>query len=278
MNGDSTSSREQGNSTDEPFPEASSGVVPKAHAPVPTYQACGVDIAALDGPSAAAVLVERSRRGAGCEVHLCNAYTLSLVASDPELRSALGRAHLNLPDGAPVAWLGRHRGTVGPVRGPELMRRVLQGGVPHGVRHYLLGGAPGVAGRLRRVVEHDYPGVLVVGEQSPPFRAMTAEDADGFARDIEQVGASVVWLGLGTPRQDYAVALLAGRLPHVVLVPVGAAFDFLTGDVKEAPAVLHGTGLEWLYRLSREPHRLWRRYTVGNLRFLYMALRTRRRA
>ncbi|WP_425474863.1 WecB/TagA/CpsF family glycosyltransferase [Nocardioides cheoyonin] len=206
------------------------------------------------------------------EVHLCNAYTLSLVDGDDELRASLQRAHLNLPDGTPVAWLGRSAGTTGPVRGPGLVGDVAKLGVPAGLRHYYFGGKEGVAARMaERLAEHA-PGLQVAGTECPPFHALTDEDLDEVADRIRRSNATIVWVGLGTPRQDYVVPRLAQRL-NMPIIPVGAAFDFWSGDVAEAPKWLHGTGLEWIHRLLSEPRRLARRYLFGNPRFLSSAAR-----
>jgi N-acetylglucosaminyldiphosphoundecaprenol N-acetyl-beta-D-mannosaminyltransferase len=240
----------------------------------PTYDVCGVAIAALRPTSAAATVIAAARTGASYEVHLCNAYTLSLVGRDRPLAEALGRADLNLPDGTPVAWLGRRRGTAGPVRGPSLVGDVAALGVQSGVRHYFYGGADGVADLVAtRLAEHA-PGLAVAGTETPPYTDLTDLELDQLAERIDGSGASVVWIGIGTPRQDYLVPLLAARVEAVV-VPVGAAFDFWSGRVAEAPAVLHGSGVEWAYRLCREPARLWRRYLFGNPRFVWDAARHR---
>ncbi len=237
-----------------------------------TYDVCGIDIAALSPVEAAGALVQAAAQGRELEAHLCNAYTLSLVAQDARLAEALRRAHLNLPDGTPAAWLGRRLGVRQPVRGPGLVRAVAEAGAAAGVRHYFYGGAPGVAQELAEQLRRQVPGVEVAGWESPAFGEPSDADLDRAASRVRDAGANLVWVGMGTPRQDYLVPPLAERT-HAVVVPVGAAFDFLTGRVKEAPQALHGTGLEWIYRLATEPRRLWSRYLTGNPRFLRDAVR-----
>lgn len=216
--------------------------------------------------------MDAAKRNQSLQVHLCNAYTLSLVDRDARLRAALAHADLNLPDGAPVAWIGRKEGTNGPVRGPSLVADVCAAGVPHGLGHFFLGGAPGVAEEMGRRLANYSPGLRVVGNVSPPFRPLSPPEIHDLARTVADSGANVLWIGLGTPVQDYAVAEFAGLL-SMPIVPVGAAFDFWSGNVTEAPVWLHGSGLEWTYRLAREPRRLWRRYLFGNPRFLLSHLR-----
>lgn len=235
------------------------------------YELCGVNISSLTVSAASEVIVRRAKNSVKCEVHLCNSYTLSLVDRDYRLREALARADLNLPDGAPVAWLGWRRGVRGPVRGPSLMRAVMRAGSEHGLRHYLYGGKPGVAERMADNLQSEVPGLSIVGTDCPPFRRLSSGEFDELVRRICRSEADVVWIGLGTPRQDHLVAMLGDRISKV-LVPVGAAFDFASGDVSEAPECLHGSGLEWLFRLWQEPRRLWRRYLVDCPRFLGAAI------
>jgi N-acetylglucosaminyldiphosphoundecaprenol N-acetyl-beta-D-mannosaminyltransferase len=239
---------------------------------VPVYDVCGISIAAVSPPQAAAVLVAAAQQSVSVQVHLCNVYTLSLVEQDQELRSALRCADLNLPDGTPVAWLGWQWGVRGPVRGPGLVPEVGRAGAPYGLKHYLYGGAPGVAEDMAGRLRQEVPGIDIVGAESPPYRTISDDEVAELTNRIQASGANVVWIGLGTPRQDYLVPRVAAFVDGVV-VPVGAAFDFLAGRVGEAPRLLHGTGLEWLYRFSREPKRLWRRYLIGSPRFLAVAAR-----
>ena len=216
----------------------------------------------------------QQRRGAGSKLHLCNAYTLSLVDSDEELRDTLARADLNLPDGTPVAWLGRRHGTTGPVRGPGLVGEVVDMGRSEGLRHFYFGAGPGVAEAMATNLADRYPGALTAGTESPPFGPMTDVDVKAAAERIREADTHVAWIGLGTPRQDYLVPRLAEHL-DIPVIPVGAAFDFWAGNVPEAPRWMHGSGLEWTYRLAAEPQRLWRRYLLGNPRFVASAIRHR---
>jgi N-acetylglucosaminyldiphosphoundecaprenol N-acetyl-beta-D-mannosaminyltransferase len=241
---------------------------------VPTYAVCSVPIAAVDAATAAARIVSDAVARVPCEVHLCNAFTLSLVDDDEQMRTALLAADLNLADGSPVAYLGRRHGLGRPVRGTELVGEVArQGGAD--VRHYLYGGKEGVADLMAAELARVVPAATVVGTECPPFRPLTDDDLSGLVERVRASGAGVLWIGLGTPRQDYLVHLLAPQL-SIPVVPVGAAFDFWSGAIKEAPRMLQGTGLEWVYRLAKEPRRLWRRYLLGNPRFVLSAWRHRR--
>jgi N-acetylglucosaminyldiphosphoundecaprenol N-acetyl-beta-D-mannosaminyltransferase len=189
------------------------------------------------------------------------------------MRQALLAADLNLADGAPVAWLGRRTGVTGPVRGAELVGEVWRQGGSR-LRHYLYGGKEGVADEMAEALQDEVPSSVVAGTETPPFRPLTDDDLDGLVDRVRATRANVLWIGLGTPRQDYLVHRLSESLP-IPIVPIGAAFDFWSGAVKEAPKVLHGSGFEWLHRLASEPRRLWRRYLIGNPRFVLSAWRHR---
>jgi N-acetylglucosaminyldiphosphoundecaprenol N-acetyl-beta-D-mannosaminyltransferase len=237
-----------------------------------TYGVCGARIAALKPQEAAVLLVKQTQVRQPFQVHLCNVYTLSLVDDDLELAAALNESDLNLPDGTPVAWLGRTVGAAGPVRGPGLVGDTARLGVSAGVRHYFWGGKEGIAAAAAAGLHKHAPGMQVAGVETPPFTSLSDDDLDRMAERVRDSGANIVWVGLGTPRQDYAVPRLAKRL-SMPIVPVGAAFDFWAGAIAEAPQWLHGTGLEWLHRLAAEPRRLWRRYLFGNPRFVMSAIR-----
>lgn len=236
-----------------------------------TYAVCGVNIVAVTGAEAADAVVAAARARQRLVVHLCNAYTLSLAAPGTDLRAQLQRSDLNLADGTPVAWLLPPRGRRRPVRGPDLVLDVVRAG-GDGLSHYLYGGREGVAGRMAEQLARLTPGARFAGLETPPFRRLHDDEVAALARRVVESGADLVWVGIGTPAQDELVDRLAPLLERP-LIPVGAAFDFISGDVRTAPAWLHGSGFEWLYRLTREPKRLWRRYTIGNARFVVAVLR-----
>ncbi len=254
--------------------------------PTPRTRGCaGVPITVVDRSGAAELVLALAQRTPGAgptgrDVHLCNAWTLALADRDTDLRGLLNAAPaVNFPDGMSVVWANRllHRADDLPatrVYGPDLFTDVLDGGRATGVRHYLLGGTPQVLADLGEAVRARWPGVLVVGQESPPFRPLTEAERAEQAERIRTSGAQVVWVGLGTPKQDVEAARLAAVLP-VVAVAVGAAFDFVTGAKRQAPPWVGRIGLEWVFRLLSEPRRLWRRYLFGNVRFVLAAVRRR---
>lgn len=229
-------------------------------------------VVAADPQTAAeslAALVPRPG-GAGRHVHFVNAYTIALASADPALREVLCDEALNFPDGRPLQWvssLAGHAPRIQQVRGPRFFEDSIAHGRIAGLKHYLLGSTPEVLEKLTSRLETKFPGVQIVGVESPPFRALTEQEYAEQDTRILRSDAEVVWVGLGTPKQDFEARRLAQALP-VVALAVGAAFDFSAGTLKEAPTWMRGVGLEWLYRLVREPRRLWRRYLFGNVRFV----------
>jgi N-acetylglucosaminyldiphosphoundecaprenol N-acetyl-beta-D-mannosaminyltransferase len=216
------------------------------------------------------------RAGVPAPVRFANAYTIALSASDPAYRSLLLGPGVNLPDGVPVGLLvglkGRHGVRAGQVRGPSFFRRVLDEGRVTGLRHYLLGATPAGLQALSSTIGREFPGAILTGVWAPPFGSMDEALLQDAAGRIAAAAPDVVWVALGTPKQDFFCAELTRR-SGVTTVGIGAAFDFVAGTVPEAPVLLRRLGLEWLYRLISEPRRLWRRYLFGNVRFLVEVVR-----
>ncbi len=194
-------------------------------------------------------------------------------------RERMNRFDLIACDGQPLRWaLNRFHdaGLAERVYGPTTMLRVCERCAVEGVSVYLYGGRPEVLELLTYKLLERMPELRIVGAESPPFRALTAEEDESTVKRINASGAGVVFLGLGCPRQEVFAAEHRERLSAVQMC-VGAAFDFHAGAVKQAPAWMQRRGLEWLYRLTREPRRLWKRYLVTNSLFVALYLRRRLR-
>jgi N-acetylglucosaminyldiphosphoundecaprenol N-acetyl-beta-D-mannosaminyltransferase len=193
---------------------------------------------------------------------------------DPSLRGVFNASGLTTPDGMPLVWSSWLHGSrhVRRVYGPDLMLALCERSVSRGYRHYLYGGAPGVADRLSARLRQRFPGLRIVGTFTPPFRPMTGDEDAEIVRVINRARPDIVWVGLGSPKQDHWIAAHVGRLVAPVLIGVGAAFDFHAGRKKQAPRWIRQAGLEWLFRLGQEPRRLWRRYVIGNPHFVALVL------
>jgi len=193
---------------------------------------------------------------------------------DPELRGIHNRATLCVPDGMPLTWLGRIRGfkQMDRVYGPDLMLRMLELAVRNGYTSYFYGGQEGVAETLKAKMESRFPGLRVVGTFSPPFRALSVEEDQQIVDEINRVRPDLLWVGLSTPKQERQMASFAGRLDVGMMFGVGAAFDFHTGRVRQAPVWMQRAGLEWFFRLCMEPRRLAGRYLRNNPAFILHAM------
>jgi N-acetylglucosaminyldiphosphoundecaprenol N-acetyl-beta-D-mannosaminyltransferase len=231
---------------------------------------------------AAAAVAQGQLGHPGLAVHFCNAYNVALARHDRGYAALLRTGDVVFSDGVPITWVGRRAYPAlaadwERVYGPDVMRGVLRRSSDDGPRHYLLGGDQSTLDALADRLRPEYPGAAIVGTESPPFRRATPDELDERDARIAASGASIVWVGLGTPKQDVEVARLAASLP-VVAMAVGAAFDFLAGTKAQAPAWMQRSGTEWAFRLASEPRRLGRRYVWGNSVFALEAARTLRRA
>ncbi len=242
-----------------------------------SFECCGVRIDPMRMDQAIDAVLNPPDHSVGRSVHLCNAYTLSLAGGDATYLRMLNDGDLNLPDGMPLIWIAERIGITGlegRVYGPDLTLGVFDKGRSRGTRHYLYGAAPETVAKMAAELERRYPGVEIVGIESPPFRPLTEDEERDVARRITQSGADVVWVGIGTPRQDWFCDTFARRVP-ATFVAVGAAFDFIAGEKKQAPSWMQEHGLEWAYRLITEPRRLASRYLVHNARFIAGVVRAR---
>jgi N-acetylglucosaminyldiphosphoundecaprenol N-acetyl-beta-D-mannosaminyltransferase len=246
--------------------------MPTEHTPAPLPTtilglAAACDVGDVD--DAARAIVGRATSGDGGYVCLCNVHVLTTALHDRALRIALAAAWKRLPDGAPVAWLQRRLGSGAARRvgGPDLTPRVVDLGRAAGLRHFLLGSTPHVLAGMRHALESRYPGAELVGSHSPPFAPGPDVDVETL-EEIRAVSPHVLWCALGAPKQELWMHRVSPELPGVLLVGVGAAFDFLAGEKARAPEWMRDHGLEWLHRLGSEPARLGRRYFRTNTEFL----------
>ncbi len=202
------------------------------------------------------------------------AAAVNLVMSaqeDPETRAAVLGATLAVPDGQPLVWALHALGHAAATRiyGPDLMARFCARAAQAGIPIYLYGGrTPQALAQLEARLRARFAGLRIAGGFSPPFRELTSAEEERVIAEIDASGASVVWVGTGQPKQEKWMLRMRPLLAAPLLVGVGAAFDFHAGLVPQAPPWMQRNGLEWAYRLAREPRRLWRRYARYNPRFV----------
>ena len=239
-------------------------------ASIPRYHLLGTGISAVNLTTACgAVLAAIDARSPG---YVCTAdvRAVDLAAEVPAFRAHLNGSLLTTPDGMPLVWLGP-RG-VGRVYGPDLMLAVCDAGRTTGLRHYFFGGAPGVAELLREKLTARFPGLEVVGTFTPPYRPLNLDESAALRADVARTRPDIIWVGLGTPKQERFMAENCEKLDAGLLIGVGAAFDFHSGRVRQAPRWMQRTGLEWFFRLCTEPRRLGPRYLKTNPLFVLRVL------
>jgi N-acetylglucosaminyldiphosphoundecaprenol N-acetyl-beta-D-mannosaminyltransferase len=199
------------------------------------------------------------------------------VDDDPPFAAAYQRASLSLADGMPLVWASKLLGMPLPERvaGSDLLEPTLKLAARRGYRVFFLGAGPGVAEKAAHVAKERF-GTIIVGTDAPMVRLDDTAKVDAIAAQLVVAKPDLVMMAFGAPKQELLIDRIAERVKPAVLLGIGASLDFLAGTVKRAPAVMRKTGFEWLYRLSQEPTRLWRRYLINDPRFVAILLRTLR--
>lgn len=226
----------------------------------------GVRVDVTDYESAADRTVAAAREKAPFAVTALPVHGIMTGALDSEHRYRLNTFDLLVPDGQPVRWalnmvhgVGLRERVYGPTLMLEICRRMAKEKLPI----YLYGSRAETIAKLQANLERKFPGLVVAGGQAGRYAVVSAKERESIIGDIRRSGAALVFVGLGCPRQEIWAYENRGAL-SMPAVCVGAGFDFHAGTVPQAPARLQSVGLEWAYRLAREPRRLWRRYAIYN--------------
>ena len=248
--------------------------VPPAPRPVATVRrrrVFGVPMAMTDYDGAMDVMdsmIEARERGWICA---SSVHSLIVAQDDPDMHTALTEFVMTVPDGMPIVWAANMLGEnlTDRVYGPELMSRYCARAADKGHRVWLYGGRDEEAlADLMLNLRRRYPGLQIVGAHSPPFRPLTEAEDEEVLRSIERARPDVIWVGIGVPKQEKWMVRMRERIEAPVMCAVGAAFDFHAGRVSQAPEWMQTRGLEWVYRLTQEPRRLFPRYLETNPRFI----------
>ena len=245
---------------------------------IKTVPVIGIPLYAGNIPSAVQHVVATVQETSGDETRLISAtgaHGLVHAQQTPEFREFLRRFHLNLPDGKPAVWVGRWKGAKKMERcyGPDFFATLMEASVDREIRHYLCGGAEGVADELKEVCAEKFGNHRVVGTHCPPFRPLTEDEFAQLGRDIDDTDADIVWIGISTPKQERFAAQLSEYTSASFIITVGAAFDFHIGNVRQAPTWMQEAGLEWFFRLLMEPRRLFKREMKLVSGFIYYNLK-----
>lgn len=240
-----------------------------------TINICDVPVSSVDINHACKVvdgwISERNK------AYICVAPVSTIVdcQTDKEYKKILREAGMVTPDGMPLVWLGRLNGerTIGRTYGPDFMLALCEKGQKRGYKHYLYGGEESTCDLLKSVLEKKFPDIDIIGQHTPPFRPLHAQEDGKVIDEINRQNPDILWVGLGSPKQDYWMYEHRDKLNAPVIIGVGAAFDFIAGIKRQAPRWMQKCGLEWFFRLCCEPKRLWKRYLIGNTRFIYLLIK-----
>ena len=203
-------------------------------------------------------------------VCICSVHGVMECQRSEELKRIFNHAGMITPDGMPLVWLARRQDPkVTRVYGPDLFLAELASSISSGHRHFLYGGGPGVAASLAEKMTRRFPGLRIAGTLEPPFAPLAELASSETAAKINAAHPDIVWVGISSPKQERWMSMMRPMLEAPVLIGVGAAFDFHSGTVRQAPRWMQRSGLEWFFRLITEPRRLWRRYLVNNPWFLW---------
>ncbi len=238
--------------------------------PIPRVNVLGCGISAINLQSAEAAVLDALREKRKGYVTVTGVHGVSEAQRDPEFKRILNESLLTTPDGMPMVWCGWKAGhkDMDRVYGPDLMLRIFERSVAHGIRHFLYGGKEGVADTLKAKLEEKFPGVQITGTYCPPFRALTDDERTALQNMVAGQKPDIIWVGLSTPKQERFMCQYLPLLDTTLMFGVGAAFDFHAGSIPQAPRWMQRAGMEWYYRLTKEPGRLWKRYLINNPLFV----------
>lgn len=239
-----------------------------------TCNIMGVNIAVTDMDKTLRLVEDNCEAWRGKYICVANVHTAVTAHDDPTYLRVQNGAVMALPDGGPLSRYSRKKGFADAARvtGPDLMRELLkESGTKH-YRHYFYGSTQETLDILREKITEKYPGAVIAGMYSPPFRPLTADEDAEIVEKINAAKPDYVWVGLGAPKQERWMAAHENRV-QALMLGVGAAFDYEAGNIRRAPAWMQRCNLEWLYRLMQDPKRLFKRYFVTNTKFLWWSWR-----
>ena len=240
---------------------------------IPVCPILGVNIAAIDMEWLLKFTHEHIKELDGEYICVSNVHTTVTAYNDESYRSVQNNALLAIPDGGPLSTLGRKRGFehMSRVTGPSYLEEILKVSKQYGYKHYFYGSSKEVTDVMIKNINDRYPGIDIAGVFNPPYRPLSREEDEEVIKKIREADPDFIWVGLGAPKQEIWMADHKGKLPGV-MVGVGAAFDYLAGNIKRAPLWMQKANLEWLYRLYQDPKRLFKRYVVTNSSFIWNAV------
>lgn len=240
---------------------------------VPVCSIMGVDIAAINMTWLLTFTRENIEKLSGDYMCVSNVHTTVMAYESPEYCSVQNGGIMAIPDGGPLSSVGQSRGFSDMRRttGPTYMEEILAMSMQHGWRHFFYGSTEETLEKMQAELLRKYPDLQIAGMYSPPFRPLSAEEDEEIICRINEVKADFIWVGLGAPKQENWMADHQGKV-HGFMVGVGAAFDYLAGNIHRAPKWMQESNLEWFFRLLQDPKRLFKRYMITNAKFIWHAV------
>ena len=237
----------------------------------PAAKLLGISVEALDMELALSRIareLEARRKGYIC---MAGVHGIMEAFRNPELAAIYAGSSMTVPDGTPTVWVGRLQGhkAMQRVAGPDLMLEVFRRKQFAGCTHFLYGGEEHVAEQLRERFTRLYPWARIVGTYTPPFRDLNAKEEESLIARIRQLKPDIIWVGISTPKQERFMHRYLHLLDTTLMFGVGAAYDFHTDRIQDAPQWIKTIGMQWLHRLLQDPRRLWKRYFRNNPAFLW---------
>ena len=238
----------------------------------------GLPVAATNYSAAVNWIFDKARiAGKAYAVEAANTHVAALARHEPEFGRVMAQFDLICPDGMPLVWCVNRqlkKENLSPltdrVYGPTLMLKTIEASEGQkDLKHFFLGGSQSTLDKLHAKFERENAGASIVGSYSPPFGEWPEDEFERIKSKIEESGANLIWVGLGCPKQERWIANHKDQLPPACYFGIGAAFAFHAGEVDQAPEWIQKSGLEWLYRLTKEPRRLFARYFVYNSLYVY---------
>ncbi|WP_017651400.1 WecB/TagA/CpsF family glycosyltransferase [Fortiea contorta] len=233
----------------------------------------GMRLDATSYENATQQIIDWARQRQNKYICVANVHMVMEVYDDSQFASVVNNADLVTPDGMPLVWTLSALGikNASRVYGPTLTLHVCKASVEAGIPIGLYGGTSESLTAFNAFLHKCFPGIQIACQIAPPFRPLTAEEDQIYTQQIVESGARILFVGIGCPRQELWMATHKDKI-HAVMLGVGAAFDFHSGRVKQAPSWMQKRGMEWIFRLFMEPKRLWKRYFKHNPRFVFLFL------
>jgi N-acetylglucosaminyldiphosphoundecaprenol N-acetyl-beta-D-mannosaminyltransferase len=238
----------------------------------PTENILGLNISPISLPDVLVIIEEWINLKSSEYICVTPVHSIMDCYLNEKVRRAFNLSSLVTPDGMAVVWILKLLGhkEVGRVYGPDLMLELCKASMQTGYKHFFYGNTESVLSNLKKKLEEKYPGIQIAGSISPPFRELSDQEDEEICKQISASGADILWVGLGSPKQELWMYNHQGKIEVPVMIGVGAAFDFLSGNKPQAPRWIQRSGLEWFYRFLQEPRRLWKRYLLGYPRFVVL--------